>query len=239
MNGQLRAESEEGRGTKFTFAFSFPIPTTAQTKAFLETASATPPPEQNQMAYTAPLSPERHTQMRRRSNDSVQSRGSANSGRSEIDQLVDMIGSQKLEDTPRSSGNITTKRRSSPTLGKGEFNVQDSGMPIRSVKVDEDDVDVPAASLTRSTLSPQRNFLKPALPVKPKHLRVLVAEDDPVNRAILKKRLEMDGHDVILTNNGSEVVEIFGQCWQGCDIILMDLQVTLLIKLTNQPRCQY
>jgi PleD family two-component response regulator len=103
-------------------------------------------------------------------------------------------------------------------------------MPIRSVKVDEDDVDVPAASLTRSTLSPQRNALKPALPLKPKHLRVLVAEDDPVNRAILKKRLEMDGHDVILTNNGSEVVEIFGQCWQGCDIILMDLQVTLLTK---------
>lgn len=245
MNGQLRAESEEGRGSKFTFAFSFPIPTSAQTKAFLETASVTPPPEQSQMTYTAPLSPERHTQTRRHSNDSVQSRGSANSGRSEIDQLVDMIGSQNLEDAPRSSGNLATKRRSSPTLGKGEFNVQDSGTPIRSVKVDEDDVDVPAASLNRSALSPasnlspQRNTLKPALPVKPKHLRVLVVEDDPVNRAILKKRLEMDGHDVILTQNGSEVVEIYGQCWQGCDIILMDLQVTLLTAFANQPRCQF
>jgi hypothetical protein len=234
MNGQLRAESEEGQGSKFTFVFNFPIPTTAQENAFIEAAAtASPQVDHSQMTYATPCSPERRTQTRRHSTDSAKSCGSTNSGRSEIDQLVDMIGSQRLEDPPRSSGNINAMRRNSPISGRGEYNIQDSFVPVRPVKVDPDDVDVAATAQAKSNLSPARNTLKPALPFKPKQLRVLVAEDDPVNRAILKKRLEMDGHDVILTQNGSEVVEVFGKCWQGCDIILMDLQVKSLKKKLN------
>jgi PleD family two-component response regulator len=106
-------------------------------------------------------------------------------------------------------------------------------MPVRCVKVDENDVDVPAAGQLASpsvSSSPTGNVLRPAVSFKPRSLNVLVAEDDPVNRAILKKRLEMDGHQVILTQNGSEVVEKFAKFWQNCDIILMDLQVCTLIS---------
>src|SRR5277367_4227325 len=176
MNGQLRAESEVGRGSKFTFAFSFPLPNVAQEMAFLEAANATPQPDNNQISYSFPVSPERPPyrrqsaeslrppNLRRQSNDSIRSGGSTNSGRSEIDQLVQMIASPSLEEAPRSS-NRSIKRRSSPTAERGEFSVQDSGVPIRPVKIPEDEVDVPAAgkgpnnpsSLSSSNLIPARS----------------------------------------------------------------------------------
>lgn len=251
MNGQLRAESEVGRGSKFTFAFNFPLPNMAQEMAFLEAANATPQLDNHQISYSAPVSPERPppyrqsaesslrpSNTRRQSNDSIRSGGSTNSGRSEIDQLVQMISSPSLEEAPRSS-NRSIKRRSSPTAERGEFPVQDSGVPIRSVKIPEDEVDAPAAagrsptnpsSLSPLSLTPGRNpaSLKGATQLNRKRLHVLVAEDDPVNRAILKKRLEMDGHEVTLTKDGSEAVETFGASWRDCDIILMDLQVQIL-----------
>ena len=254
MNGQLRAESEVGRGSKFTFAFNFPLPNIAQEMAFLEAANATPQPDHNQLSYSAPVSPERPMPYRRQSaesmrppnirrpsNDSIRSRGSTNSGRSEIDQLVEMIASPSLEEAPRSS-NRSIKRRSSPTAERGEFPVQDSGVPIRSAKIPEDEVEAPAgtspknlSSLSPASLTPARSpaSLKGAAQFKQKRLHVLVAEDDPVNRAILKKRLEMDGHEVTLTKDGSEVVDTFGASWRDCDIILMDLQVLIFIGCTE------
>lgn len=231
MNGQLRAESEIGRGSKFTFAFSFPLPTAAQTAAFLEASNVTQQPESASLTYSAPLSPsrERPPSVHRHSNDSIRSRGSTVSARSEIDQLVEMIASPSLEDAPRSSSGRTLKRRNS--LGqerwsseRGEYNVQDSGMPIRPVKVDEDDVDVPAAAQTPPSSTPAKLASSPAIASRPEQLHVLVVEDDPVNRAIVKKRLEMDGYHVTLTQNGSEAVDAYASTWKQCDIILMDLQ---------------
>src|SRR5205085_10393638 len=96
---------------------------------------------------------------------------------------VEMIASPSLEEVPRSN-NRNLKRRSSPTAELGDFTVQDSGVAIRSVKVDESEVDGPAAGQsapTSVTANPARNLLKPAVSFKPKSLNVLVAEDDPVS----------------------------------------------------------
>lgn len=43
-------------------------------------------------------------------------------------------------------------------------------------------------------------------------LRILVVEDDPINRMILKKRLGMDGHHVSLAVNGEEGVHVSAMC---------------------------
>lgn len=56
-------------------------------------------------------------------------------------------------------------------------------------------------------------------------LRVLVAEDDAINRAIIKKRLRMDSHDVVLTNDGLECYEEYTQSGESYDVILMDMQM--------------
>jgi len=54
-------------------------------------------------------------------------------------------------------------------------------------------------------------------------LRVLVAEDNAVNRLVVTKALELQGHLVRSVNNGREAVE----AWQGdrFDLILMDCQM--------------
>jgi len=202
---------------KVHFCLQLPSSQRGSKIAFLEAANATPRPDNNQISYSVPVSPERppHRRQsaeslqppnpRRQSNDSIRSGGSTNSG------------------------------RSSSAAERGEFLVQDSGVPIRPVKIQEDEVDIPAAgkspnnpsSLSPSNLTPARTpiSLKGASQFKQKRLHVLVAEDDPANCAILKKRLEIDGHEVTLTKDGSEAVETFAGSWRDCDIILMDLQV--------------
>ena len=96
MNGQLRLESEEGRGSQFPFTFNFPVSTAAHEMAFLEAASATPQTDHREMMYSVPMSPEWPANSRRQSNDSVRDRGSTNSGRSEIDHLVKTIATPKV-----------------------------------------------------------------------------------------------------------------------------------------------
>lgn len=54
-------------------------------------------------------------------------------------------------------------------------------------------------------------------------LRVLVAEDNAVNRQVMRRLLERAGHDVVLAVDGREALEV----WQDhpLDLVLMDLQM--------------
>jgi signal transduction histidine kinase len=56
-------------------------------------------------------------------------------------------------------------------------------------------------------------------------LHVLVAEDDPINSKIMKKRLEKQGHSVYTTVNGEECSNIYGERPELFDVVLMDMQV--------------
>lgn len=74
-------------------------------------------------------------------------------------------------------------------------------------------------------------------------LQVLVAEDDPINSTILKKRLEKFGYQIHLTGNGKECAAVYRNSPGFFDAILMDLQVcdTLLYSVmrpgVNENRC--
>jgi two-component system sensor histidine kinase/response regulator len=70
--------------------------------------------------------------------------------------------------------------------------------------------------------------LQPAAPaVTPtraaQKLRVLVAEDNAVNRKLTEHLLTRRGHDAVLVNNGREAVEAITST--GFDLVLMDLQM--------------
>lgn len=54
---------------------------------------------------------------------------------------------------------------------------------------------------------------------------ILVAEDDPINSTILRKRLEKFGYSVRMTGNGKECASLFRDSPQAFDAVLMDLQV--------------
>ena len=66
------------------------------------------------------------------------------------------------------------------------------------------------------------------------HLQVLVAEDDPVNSRIIKKRLEKAGHDVYHTVNGEECATAYGEKPAFFDVILMDMQVSNVSRECTQ-----
>ncbi len=56
-----------------------------------------------------------------------------------------------------------------------------------------------------------------------KHLSILVAEDNAVNRRLITKVLESAGHRVISVSNGKEAVNSFGA--EIFDLILMDMEM--------------
>ena len=139
------------------------------------------------------------------------------------------------------SANLTLPRSSDQVLhqreGPGLANVTDSKTPIRPIRM-------PGESSTGSPVTeypPQESDLSVRTPsrvlfdipdksarVEPpdaKRLHVLVAEDDPINSKIIKKRLEKAGHEICLTINGEECSSMYGERPAFFDIVLMDMQV--------------
>ncbi|KAF2009525.1 hypothetical protein BU24DRAFT_358360 [Aaosphaeria arxii CBS 175.79] len=136
------------------------------------------------------------------------------------------------------SERVITHRHSLPKDLPGQQSVADSGHPVRAIKM-PDEIGSPI-----STKPPQGMILgqihdEPAKieaqpeSSSPEHLRVLVAEDDPVNSRIIKKRLEKKGHQVFLTVNGEECASAFCEDPQGFDVVLMDMQMPIVDGLTS------
>ena len=91
-------------------------------------------------------------------------------------------------------------------------------------------------SLAEKSLALLRGFRrssKPnstADPSKAEHLSILVAEDDPINRKVVQKRLEKLGHSVYLTVNGEDCANAFRDRAKFFDAVLMDIQVSLILR---------
>jgi len=58
--------------------------------------------------------------------------------------------------------------------------------------------------------------------------RIMLVEDNIVNRKVAVKMLEKLGHDIIEVNNGLEAVEIFKKHHDIIDVILMDIQMPVM-----------
>ena len=57
----------------------------------------------------------------------------------------------------------------------------------------------------------------------PGRLRVLLAEDNPVNQKLAQKAIEKMGHQIVVVNNGAEAVRAYAE--NSFDLVLMDLQM--------------
>jgi CheY-like chemotaxis protein len=64
---------------------------------------------------------------------------------------------------------------------------------------------------------------KHSLREAPRSLRVLIAEDNPVNQMVAAKMLEARGHTVAVASTGRAAVELSGR--EAFDLILMDVQM--------------
>ncbi len=81
-------------------------------------------------------------------------------------------------------------------------------------------------TLPKSVLSPlaQTTAAMPSLP----KMRILVVDDDAVNRQAMRLLLEREGHEVVAVENGLEAVERLGPASEGFDAIVTDLQMPRL-----------
>ncbi|OAA70549.1 ATPase-like, ATP-binding domain protein [Cordyceps fumosorosea ARSEF 2679] len=132
-------------------------------------------------------------------------------------------------------GSLTSRPRSEV----GSVLVKDSKTPIKAVKIPDEygaQSQIPSSArpteklvLTGSQFGRARNnSIAQEIP-----LRALIAEDDPINLKILRKRLERVGHTVTHAVNGEDCAAIFKSSTAGVDVILMDMQMPIVDGLAS------
>lgn len=126
--------------------------------------------------------------------------------------------------------------KSPPRTGTGSVSVKDSKTPIKAVKM-PDEFGRESQQVT-GTARPEKlvelgsQFRRPRIESFAQEipLRTLIAEDDPINLKIVRKRLERVGHTVTHAVNGEDCAALFKSSASGVDAILMDMQVRLFFS---------
>lgn len=223
MNGQLSVKSEEGKGSCFKIKLRFPLPTDEIHSPSTQESSL---PEVISISDAMP------------------------GGTDEVKGHVNMCeDTGKPDDTAQpifqdGQGGFTstvtadTKRITLDAMPQPDGSGTDESwgrLPAASQTQREDSTEATAERPSSSTqgetkLEVHGQQTKPAReeskPETSTSLHVLVAEDDPINSKILRKRLEKFGHTVYMTGNGKECASVY-QKDPGCfDAVLMDIQVS-------------
>lgn len=191
------------------------------------------------------------------SSGSMNSSESQNSERSEIDRIVHAISSLRVSPSssesstaprpatstspisPRTNNILDSINASPPTLHPltaphpqpGQEVIKGSAVPLKAVRVPEESLPASSSKIPPSIpmieSSGETSGSKGSANDRPGRLKVLVAEDDPINSKIIKKRMEKLGHEVSLTVNGAECADLFMKTGKEFDIVLMDMQVCI------------
>ncbi|KIK69752.1 hypothetical protein GYMLUDRAFT_34142 [Collybiopsis luxurians FD-317 M1] len=156
----------------------------------------------------------------------------------EIDSIVEALASSKIasqRSSPTHSGD-ESQRGSARGSMFGTFPVPDSQYPVRPIKVPEfDAASSPRRQGSGSSLAPPRIIVSTKataaedspITSEKQNLRVLIVEDNDINRLLLAKRLRMDGHIVVNTTNGQEGLDkVISD--RNFDCILMDINMPIL-----------
>ncbi|KAF1953213.1 hypothetical protein CC80DRAFT_151872 [Byssothecium circinans] len=133
---------------------------------------------------------------------------------------------------------VSPEHRSLTVETPGQELISFSGTPLRALKVPDDagssmDPRAKSGQILGEVQDAKQITHSPGENLSAENMRVLVAEDDPVNSRIVKKRLEKLGHNVYLTVNGEECAGAFGDHPKDFDVVLMDMQMPIVDGLTS------
>ncbi|KAI0204506.1 hsp90-like protein [Astrocystis sublimbata] len=152
---------------------------------------------------------------------------------------------QTPQPVPTLQSQSTTEVDKLPQGKQGVFPVEGSNNPIKPVKIPDEYFDRPAEPQTGQSSRvlfelpektvPEKEKPKASRPSTSKfdNLRVLVAEDDPVNMKIVTKRLEKAGHKVSPAVNGEDCAAVLKEKESEFDVVLMDMQMPIVDGLTS------
>jgi CheY-like chemotaxis protein len=152
------------------------------------------------------------------------------------------------------------EQRSSPSQSRhdtGFASIRDSKTPIRAVKIPDEFADMPAQ--WPQPTEKEKSGVLFEMPGEPRsspkaapesltsgttsgtttdgqHLQILIAEDDPINMKIMRKRLERAGHEVTHAVNGEDCATVYKEKSADFDVVLMDMQVSglFLVKFAYE-----
>ncbi|KAL4987461.1 hypothetical protein BDW68DRAFT_161114 [Aspergillus falconensis] len=216
MHGQLTVRSEEGKGSRFQISLQFPLPEGSDTKS---------PISEHRPVATGDSAIPFSTR-----DDLVLIDSTSGSKRNSQDSLGDIPQASQPEAIPRTSGadgadeqTSAEKGTQNPSKETEESTASSSHHQTETAPSHPTDHSAPGASSEPS--APERQ-----------PLRVLVAEDDPINAKIIEKRLGKLGHTVRRTVNGEECANAYSEEATQWDVVLMDIQMPILDGLESTKR---
>ncbi|KAK8034681.1 Cyanobacterial phytochrome B [Apiospora rasikravindrae] len=145
----------------------------------------------------------------------------------------------------RSTTSPTGQVTGPQTTEEGKAYIADTKTPVRPIKVPDEYTEAPTMPQTGESSGvlyeigdkarPEAQKPPPVEPAKDAQdkLRVLIAEDDPINLRILRKRLEKAGHHVSHAANGEDCASVYSEQPDAFDVILMDMQMPIVDGLTS------
>lgn len=241
LDGILRVRSELGEGSYFVLQFPFDIPDETPSNGVESTpkSQATPRPG---ISSRLPSASGGEITLVQRANSPSQVHNRPTDGASQA-------GEAQGEAAP--TDDAGPKEQKSEDRG-----FPDGATPVTGVRTPEAQVSEPMidrADEEGTPKPPSSTAAAPALVVSeaaPKtaggqtQLQVLIAEDDPINVMVLKKRLGKLGHQIHHSVNGDDCATVYEQRPHTFDVILMDIQVSPLLQLlflsprieTNTPQ---
>ncbi|KAL4792215.1 hypothetical protein BDV19DRAFT_257598 [Aspergillus venezuelensis] len=225
MHGQLTVRSEEGNGSRFQISLQFPIPAGSTTNspklanlpvATKDSVTAFPSKGDMVLVDSTAASKRNSQDSSRIGRPGLSSRG--NSGESS--------GSRKPRDA--------VQELSEGVDASAADGIEDKEEPPASSA--SETPQQAEATAPAPTSQPTSNPEPASEASEQKPLRVLVAEDDPINAKIIQKRLGKLGHNVSHKVNGEECANAYSNDPTKWDIVLMDIQMPILDGMESTKR---
>jgi light-regulated signal transduction histidine kinase (bacteriophytochrome) len=215
MHGQLTVRSEEGKGSRFQISLQFPVPEGTDTRK----PSVAHMPIQTKHSVA---------DFQSREDLILIDNTSTTSKRSSRESLVARPDNMEATDEiPRSVP--------ADAVQDGVHDVETTAQQGEFVATPTQQRSTPQHEAPSSSQPPPQPASGPTSEPTAQKLRVLVAEDDPINAKIIQKRLGKLGYSVHWTVNGEECAAAYFENPVSWDVVLMDIQVSkgLSIKRLN------
>ncbi|KAJ5380584.1 uncharacterized protein N7496_003012 [Penicillium cataractarum] len=222
MDGQLSLKSEEGTGSCFKIRLKFPLPSEEDGNARVARSTSCGHQACHQKNDTN-QAPKEDTAEKRKgipchcSDDSFPGPGPGEKDSNCLEVEIALTNGESRSITlaaPHSSDKSTQAVESLFTAPDQEKE-EKTRVVLKEPKAPTQESDTPTTDMDAKS-----------------RLQVLVAEDDPVNSTILKKRLEKFGYQIRLTGNGKECAAVYRESPGSFDAILMDLQMPIVDGLS-------